>query len=269
MTRRSTVYLVLLVLGTMCLPARAEPKSHIEVWVVEHTAPGTGAMRVEMTFDGGVDGDAGVASFLVRGRGRAATLQFARLFAYGAEPNRVYGPVEVTRCSLPAPAAMCATTGAGTGWIEVTPQGDENDPDHLYLVLRGETITVALDAAKTRGWRLRRLPKAAARFAVPTGTDAVGVSHQLPAPDVEAFRYVEAPGGGRGSYAAAAVPCEFTTDVGQLTLRGGAKDVVSTCPLAGRPLFGQADAATTWIVDGAAVGGVSSGRTRLVVLDLP
>jgi hypothetical protein len=141
-----------------------------------------------------------------------------------------------------------------------------------YAVAEGVAVKYEF---RGKGWKVRRvvLPY---RFV--DGSDGQIAAHAAVVDGVEVFdRPVTARGGRWGSLALAAPPCSTSAvsvvprGVARLTLRGGRTIPVAECPnSASNPNKGAwAPAATTWTLDGYAVGETALAETRAFVLDLP
>jgi hypothetical protein len=141
-----------------------------------------------------------------------------------------------------------------------------------YAVAEGLSVKYEF---RGKGWKVRRV---SLPYRFVDGSDGQVAAHAAVVDGVEVFDQPVAARGGRwGSLALAAPPCSTSAvsvvprGVARLTLRGGRTEPEAVCPSSGtNPNKGAwAPAATTWTIDGYAVGETALAETRAFVLDLP
>ena len=154
---------------------------------------------------------------------------------------------------------------------------DAGGPDvdnRLYVVIEGP----ATIRFKGDGWKLVRTPLTY-RYVEAAKAQASGVFTGLHS--AQTFESATLPGGRRGSVAAGAPPCSFSTPgvgpstvprgAGTITLTGGPKPESLTCPEnVGRPFVTSvAQKETSWLLEGPVVGDSTGVNVPLFVLDVP
>lgn len=143
--------------------------------------------------------------------------------------------------------------------------------DDVLVVVRAGTARIHLSSP---GWRARETSPLGLRSVEAETADATGMTTTTTT--IEHFTGASAPGGRRGSAAWLLAPCERggsgTLILAPSPVRPSDPSREVTCAPPGSAAYTVADSSvprtTTWTVRGD-VTGLTEGRTRLVVLDLP
>lgn len=162
---------------------------------------------------------------------------------------------------LPCPCVATPLDGNTMQFSYDVELDGEHPVDRWFVAVRGDRPEIR----RGPGVGIRELP--GSYFRLVNGNDvATGVQYQNQ--HWEDFRGASERGGRWGSFAWASLPCDAAGE-GDMTLSGGRAPVALGCPEPAMPFGSQwADRATTWRLEGRAVGQTYI-RHRLLVLDMP